>query len=393
MTVADVALSPDQQQAHDHVVEWQRARTSLLKTLGGWAGTGKTTTLGAIVNTLRARQDRLRVAFCCFTGKASLVMRNKLEASRALREGEGQDYCGTIHSLIYEPVVRDGYVVGWRRVATLPFDLIVLDEASMVDALLFKDLQSYGLPILAVGDHGQLPPVSGELNLMSNPEIRLEKIHRQAEDNPIVHVSRVVREEGYLPPGRYGEWVNKVTDPEVLERVRDLKDVLVICGTNKTRARLNSFLRARADFDGPLPMKGEKVICLRNNRAAGIYNGMTGTLLEPPRPNDLWLRLSVKMDGGPVFKGDAFAAQFGAPKTLDEFDRGPNKTKLKGPQLGDLFDWGYAMTCHKAQGSEAKRVVVFEECEWMRDEDLQRRWAYTAYTRARERLLIIGRER
>jgi exodeoxyribonuclease-5 len=374
-----LTLSADQQAAHDQVVAWAAAPDPQTLTLGGYAGTGKTSTIAQIVASLRG-QRRLRIAFCCFTGKAALVLCKKLEGAGVLQN----DYCGTIHSLIYQPRRENGKVI-WVRVDRLEADLIVLDEASMVDDQLYKDLCSYDLPILAVGDHGQLPPVSGALNLMASPAIRLERIHRQAEGNPIVQMSLRAREGKGILSGDYGA-VRKVPRrqlPELLERYGADFDAagMVLCGTNATRASLNRLLRRRRGFESDFPMEGERVICLRNKRDAGLFNGLTGSLTRVVIPEDgeVVIPVEVALDGGESWYGDVRVDQFGAPRTIQAFVPGV-----------ELFDWGYALTVHKAQGSEAPNVVVFEECAWMETEDLRRRWRYTAYTRAAEKLLIIG---
>ena len=390
MTTAtkSIEMSADQRQAHDAVVEWVKAGKTKLLTLGGYAGVGKTTIIGEIMRTLRAQKpkDKRRpfaVGFCAFTGKASLVLRTKLEAAGVL----GQDFFGTIHSMIYEPVTQGGLVIGWRKrdKADVALDLIILDEASMIDEVLFKDLQSYVIPILAVGDHGQLPPVKGTLNLMENPQIKLEKIHRQAEGNPIIKLATLVRETGKIPVGKYGEFVNKVRDRAIIERILNPSEMLILCGTNRTRVSVNALIRQRLGFTSPEPEDGEKVICLRNNRDANIYNGMQGVIRSIQPDGDHWYKAEIDMDGtGVRFKDRICKHQFGEPKTIQEV---PN---LHPKAIGDRFDFGYCITVHKAQGSEHGRVVVIDECDWMESDDMKRRWRYTAITRSSERLLVIG---
>ena len=381
-----VTLSQDQQLAHDEMLSWWDDRKPL-KTLGGLAGTGKTTIIGRLVRSLRklkkAKRPR-KIAFCAFTGKAANVLRTKLEAARVLRDD--WDYCGTIHGLIYAPKVEDGVVVGWKlkSKAEMDYGLIVVDEASMLDEKLFEDLKQYRIPILAVGDHGQLPPIEGRLNLMAAPEIKLEKIHRQAEGNPIIRLSMMAREGQAIAPGSHGDFVTKVTDWKIVERVKDPANLMAICGTNRTRQQLNGTIRRRLGFEGT-PKVGEKVICLKNNREAGIFNGMTGTLKAIEPDHDHWYKARIAMDGGETFEDRISKHQFGAMKTLDLWEN------MDPKKIGDRFDFGYALTAHKAQGSEADRVMVFEECSWMESEDLRRRWLYTAITRARTRLLLVGR--
>lgn len=374
-----LTLSTDQETAHDAIINWWRGggKPQTL-TLGGLAGTGKTTTIAQVVNTLR--ESDIRIAFCAFTGKAALILRKKLEAAKVLHD----DYAGTIHGLIYEPTRDENGKLTWERRDRLDVDLIVVDEASMIDGELYKDLCAYRIPILAVGDHGQLPPVLGVLNLMENPEIKLERIHRQAADNPIIQMSMRAREGKGILCGDYGA-VRKVARRQVAEVVdrygADFDAAgMVLCGTNSTRSALNHILRARRGFEGPYPQKGERTICLRNKRDVGLFNGLTGTITDVDiTEGEVEGEIEVALDGGGTWRGDVRLDQFGAANTIQTWS--PNV---------QLFDWGYALTVHKAQGSEAPSVVVFEECAWMKGEDMRRRWRYTAYTRAAEKLLIVG---
>lgn len=382
--VTEPALSPDQQVAHDSIIAWFKDRKRPLLTLGGFAGSGKTTILARIARTPRKERRGLTIAFVAFTGKAASVLKTKLTAAGALQD----DYCGTIHGYIYAPMADGKGGVRFEKLVNITADLIILDEASMVDEVLFKDLQSYGKPILAVGDHGQLPPINGAFNLMERPELRLEKIHRQAADNPIIKASMLIRETGQLP---YGDLdgsgrVVKTRDKEALLRLAGLRDAMVICGTNRTRTALNAKIRAFLGYQGP-PAAGERVICLRNNRLAGIYNGMGGVLTKIEPSGEHWWRAIVAMEGRKdPFIGKLNRRQFGSLTTLT----GTEIPGLDPRNYGERFDFGYAITCHKSQGSQAAQVVVFDECYWLQTEDLRRRWAYTAVTRASERLLVVA---
>lgn len=381
------ALSPDQQRAHDAVLAWWKAGKPQILTLGGYAGTGKSTTVARIAATIRLEKKPPRIAFCCFTGKAALVLRHKLWKAQTLADS----YCGTIHALIYAAITDGkGRVTGWRRKGRdeVEADLFILDEASMVDEKLLEDLKSYGLPILAVGDHGQLPPVTGTLNLMENPEIRLETIHRQAAENPIIRVSMMAREGRRVPQGHAEGGGGSVTKmgwgKEPLEALDSALEALLICGTNKTRLGLNQKLRGRLGYKGA-PASGEKLICLRNNRQKGIYNGMMGILESIAESGADHYQAKVRMEAGFTLDDRLSRHQFGQAKTISEWPG------LMPFDIGERFDWGYAVTAHKAQGSEADTVVVYEECDWMENEEMRRRWRYTAFTRARKRLIIVGR--
>ena len=380
-------LSPDQQHAHDTIVAWYEDRKELLITLGGYAGTGKTTLTAAIAATLRKKHKNLIVAFVCFTGKAASVLKRKLDRAGALKS---EEHCGTIHKLIYTPRTDiNGRIIGWYKAPKIDADLVVLDEASMVDEQLFKDLASYGKPILAVGDHGQLPPIKEGFNLMADPQLRLEHIHRQAADNPIIKASMLVRLKGTIP---YCNWDGKVIKvppgTDIVRFLDSVRETLFITSTNKTRIALNQRIRETIGAKSLKPGAGDKVICLKNNRDLGIFNGMTGVIQEIRDAGEYHYFATLKMDGidEPIAQ-KINKLQFGNPKTL----QGNEIAALDRRQYGLLFDWGYAMTAHKAQGSEAAQVVVYDDCDWMKDEDMRRRWRYTAYTRAAEKLIIVGR--
>lgn len=379
-------LSPDQAAALEAVLAWWRERRSQVLTVGGYAGTGKTTLLGAVAGALRAEPAPPRIAFCCFTGKASIVLRDKLWRAKALHE----EYCGTIHGLIYQARTDErGRILGWRlrEPHEVEADLFVLDEASMVDAGMLDDLKSYGRPILAVGDHGQLPPVSGTVNLMERPDVRLERVHRQAEGNPIIRVSMMAREGRRVPfdsaTGGDGSVTKAPRGTDVLGKLDSLRATMLICGTNAVRMRVNAAARKLLGYAGE-PRAGDKVICLRNNRRLGIFNGMLGNLLEIAPSGEDHYRARILMDGGLDIEEVVFRHQFGQPKTINDW---PGILPFA---MGERFDFGYALTCHKAQGSEASTVVVYEDCDWLRDEEQRRRWLYTAYTRAARRLVIVG---
>lgn len=372
-------LTLDQRSAVEASVEFFKSKKALL-TLGGYAGTGKTTCIAEAVKVFGSK--RPAIAFCTFTGRASSVLRAKLETAEVLEIG---DYCGTIHGLIYKPVIKNGRIVKWKKADDVEQDLIVVDEASMVNEIIYRDLASYGVPILAVGDHGQLPPIEGKFNLMENPEIRLETIHRQASGNPIIKLSMMARTGEPIPLGRHGDFVVKIPASGAIDRVTDVSGVLFLCGYNSTRVRLNATIRRRCGVSGPDPLKGEKIICLKNNHDAGIYNGVTGRLDRIEKDGEHWWKIGATMDDGAEFEGRAFRRQFGEQKTIREWEG------LDRKEIGDLFDWGYAMTVHKSQGSEADRVMLFEERLPNSTDEEWRRWLYTGITRARERLLIVGR--
>lgn len=386
-------LSHDQQKAIDNLLAWwQGPKKTQFVTLGGYAGTGKSTLMAVLRNELYNKNKKIKVAFCSFTGKATRVLKNKLKEQKV---GYDDDSVSTIHSLIYSPIIdKKENIIGWKRRETdeMEADLIIVDEASMVDAKIWEDLLAYSRPIIAVGDHGQLPPIQGDFNLMKKPDLLLSEIHRQAKNNPIISLSIEARENGVIKPGIYSRKVKKMSrsDPwsgqEIEEMLKSFdQETLVLCGYNRTRVQLNTFIRNALEFESPLPQPNDRVICLRNNHQMGIYNGMLGNIFQIKKKDSEWFKASILMDGEEQpYEGLIWQGQF---NNQEAGNFGQKRSATLG---GDLFDFGYALTVHKAQGSQAKRVILFEERFAKMDDDMWRRWLYTAVTRAEEELYIIG---
>lgn len=383
-------ISADKKEALQKLLSWYRTgpKTQYI-TLGGYAGTGKTTLIGIFRSLIHAENPKIKVGFITYTGKATRVLKNKLKETNSLQKG---DSVSTIHSLIYSPIVNSKKeIIGWERREEIDKDFLIIDEASMVDEEIWRDLLAYKKPIFAVGDHGQLPPIGEKFNLMAQPRITLTQIHRQVKDNPIIKVSQLARESGKIPFKQYGPKVAKMdkTTWKTQETVNNLlesydENTIILCGYNKTRVAINSQIRQFLGFQMPYPETGDRVICLRNNQKSGIFNGMLGQVVQIEPQDENWFFAEIDMEDGFTFEGPILKEQFNNPQPI-------NFTKNRRRSLqGDLFDFGYAMTVHKAQGSQAKRVILFEERFPKMDEEQWRRWLYTGVTRAEEELFIIG---
>jgi exodeoxyribonuclease-5 len=363
--------SPQQDAALKAAGRWLSGRRgSQVFRLFGFAGTGKTT----LARHLAEHVDG-EVVFGAFTGKAAHVLRQK-----------GCEGAQTIHSLIYRPATTEdedepdeGPQFTIRRDAPAgDAALIIIDECSMVDEDLGRDLLSFGAPVLVLGDPAQLPPVKGGGYFTdAEPDVMLTEVHRQAADNPIIQLSMQIR-EGEIPElGQHGaaEIVSRRDlDPE---RVMTADQVLV--GTNRTRQRYNERLRERLGFDGDEPWVGERLVCLRNNKQKGLLNGGMWTVKSRHGKKRGMLRLDLlPEDGGRV-------ARVGV---LPEFFRG-QAADIPWPKRrsSDEFDFGYALTVHKAQGSQWDDVVLFDESYAFREDRLK--WLYTGVTRAAERLTVV----
>src|SRR4029077_5347850 len=191
-------FTPHQDAALKAVADWlkekpgKRGARKVFR-LFGYAGTGKTTLARHIADTVDGK-----VHFAAFTGKAALVMRSK-----------GCAGATTIHSLIYRARESGEEVpdfVLWDDAPASKAQLIVIYEISMVDAELGRDLMSFGVPVLVLGDPAQLPPIQGGgFFTEAEPDAMLTEVHRQACDNPIIRLSMDIRAGLDLEPGRYGE--------------------------------------------------------------------------------------------------------------------------------------------------------------------------------------------
>jgi exodeoxyribonuclease-5 len=492
-------LSSDQREVYEAIVGWAQegADNTPVLSVGGYAGTGKTTVVSLVAENLPPP-----IAFCAYTGKASSVLKRKLAAAgmftvgvqKADRDGrrslETRPYCGTIHSLIYRPcecrepkavdiakpcptcknevtqvpagfgaavepefTCPNGHTVTakvyeglkaktiliraekdesgncrichgkeWlrREILDRDYSLIIVDEASMVDDTMLRDLKSFMVPILAVGDHGQLPPVGGVGSLMRDPMLRLERIHRQAEGNPIIALSKMVREQGIIPDSLPGDAVRfgrlRFVEQALEERYADasparLLEMGLICYTNRRRVGLNTMvrrIRGYARQGNELPRQGEHVVCLRNMKPKGqepVYNGMRGVLLTDADPkqnvnyegkklgeSETHLIGSIEFpdDGIGGREYEMLRRQFLREKTFAQAEELQRETGISSfAMAGALFDFGWAMTCHKMQGSQCDDLVVLVERPGPVSDEDWRKWLYTAVTRAANKLTVL----
>ena len=251
----------------------------------------------------------------------------------------------------------------------------------MVDEALGRDLLSFGTPILVLGDPGQLPPVSGGGYFTEHePDFMLESIHRQARGNPIIELAQNVREGRDIDFGSYGS-SKKISRADV-----DQEEVLaadqVLVGTNKTRRLFNQRLRDLKGFQGALPASGDKLVALRNDPAKGLLNGSLWQVTTAPQSSKPFMNLLIRSEDDGM---DQVSAKIKILKAAFENPHAEVPWQIK--RRHDDFDYGYALTVHKAQGSQWDSVYLFDE-SWAFREHAQR-WLYTAITRAAENITIV----
>ncbi len=425
-----ITVSEAQAKAISIIRDWylnRRHQQQILRVFG-YAGTGKTT-----ITTLAMQALGLEamtpgglggVLFAAFTGKAVLVMTRKGTPAQ------------TIHSLIYrlseaspEEIARVSEELaalerdlprmgpGERgfaeaQIAQLRLrldhihepqfvlnpqsdlrdaDLLVLDEVSMVGKKMADDLLAFGKPILVLGDPGQLPPVKDEgFFVKGEPDVMLTEIHRQAADSPILRLATMAREGQPIPFGAFDDNVWKMSRHDVTP-AQLLHGGQVICGTNAMRRRLNMAMKQAAGFAADYPTgAGEKIICLRNRHDLGLINGMFLTLsaVQPHPHNPRAFRAEIETEDGVAIGG---AQDFWRGEYDDHLLFDPNRNRHEWSVRRGLIEtsWGYAITCHKAQGSQYPTVIVVDD-GFGHSTEARKQWLYTAITRAEHGLLLLA---
>ena len=435
-------LSALQERAVKAACGWYTDHEHPLFYLAGYAGSGKSTIMPVIIDALGINPDE--VEFCAPTGKAAKVMTTKLKAFGIDRRAR------TIHSLIYRPkplradmlersledlraqrsrVIED--LEGdpnWERhpkvveidksMALIDADLeklfdqgedpkfqlnpdsdirksriCVVDEASMVGEMLAGDLLGFDVPVLAMGDPGQLPPVKDNEGLTAEtPDFFLDEIHRQAKDNPIIHLATMAREGRSLKVGKYGDGV------EVVDRMNDKAtynpelDAQIIVGTNSRRWMVTKKLRKALGFNSTGPCAGEPLIVCKNSRSVpDMVNGAFVNCVHDVgdlRDGTVAIKVLVEDEFGvqrPVMALQGLFEEHRLGKKGAA--TAPAKLVYRARIENEHLDWGWAITCHKSQGSEWDNVVLHDESGTFRED--ADKWLYTGITRAAKGLTVV----
>ena len=415
----DITLTNDQENAKNLIAEWFFNTDNQIFVLSGYAGTGKTFLIDYIVREVLHLKIGKEAVFVSPTGKA---------AANLVKKGT---IAGTVHSLIYVhdgeefDVDENGEIIERRELNFIKrqkidenIRLIIIDETSMINEEILNDLLSFQVKCLFCGDSAQLPPVNGKCTLLERPDYTMTEIVRQAKDNPIVQVATMAREGKRIPYGNYGNTVCVIGKNELSKAERKrlfLKADQIICGRNKTRMDLNTEIRRYKGItaEETLPTEGEKLICTLNNwekpldseERFHLVNGIIGIAsCIQPYFDDLAVMefqadfmeesIKVSFDTG-IFEKGKYSHFYGDRSvTLSDGTVAHegnfaimHKLRVVSEEQISRFEFAYAVTCHKAQGSEFDFVIVFDE-SWAFGEE-RNRWLYTAITRAKQKLLII----
>lgn len=388
-----IELNTEQIHAIYDMENWWNSRDRQVFEISGAAGTGKTTLVRYLIERLGLKYDE--VLFVAFMGKAaSQLARNGLPAK-------------TIHSAIYDLVKvperdENGKIILKEngRVKTIKkfvlkdriskhLKLIVLDEGSMVNEEIGKDLLSFNLPIIVLGDLNQLPPVFGNSFFLRKPDVILRKIMRQAEGDPIIWLSQEILAGRRLQPGVYAK--SAVIRKDEINNENFIDSSIVITGTNRLRYMINN--KFREEFKRiknlELPQYGEKLICRKNNWHKmiddGIFltNGTTGFVdyVDKASYNGKTLTIDFRPDFTKTpFRNITFDYKhlYSEPGVEDE----------PFSYFNDKMEFAYAITVHSSQGSQWEKVLFLDESYIMRDEFSRRAFEYTGITRARSSIII-----
>lgn len=326
-----------------------KEKTSILQ---GYAGTGKSTTLRFLLESLGYHESRIH--FCAYTGTAAKILMDAgLNAS-------------TIHALIYKPIIIAGECVGFTRKDPEELQhlhLIVIDEYSMLPQDILEDLLQYNIPLLLVGDPGQLPPIGEPNEFMGKYDAILTTVQRQALDSPILWAATQIREGKIVKEGTYGD-ILFVGRKHQLDEQWLRKDVQFLVGLNDSRQKLNTQISGTVN-----PENGDKIIFLRNDWNKGIVNG-TITEIINLRRNFEYYKVTFNLADLKIENYKAYYQEM--PK---------QRRRTYGPPIKNFFDKAYAITVHKSQGQSLDcPIVIMDESYYFREHAVN--WIYTAMTRS-----------
>ena len=353
--------------------------------INGPAGSGKSSLVRFIIDALNISEDK--VVYIAYTGKASLVLRNK-----------GCTNAITAHKLLYHAKEKPDGTYEFKPKKHLDYDykIIVLDECSMLPDEMWQLLLSHRVHVLALGDSEQLPPVDGDSKILDKPHVTLDEVVRQALDSPIIRLSVDIREGKWLEYGGPKE-CRVIPNEKVSDKLLIGADQ-ILCGKNITRHCLNERLR-KIKFGenySSKPIDGDKVIALKNDWSTlgsneePIVNGMIGAinnirLKENGRLYKPEMTADFTSDNGGLYKDLSMDHKiFTDKETTVNKD---NWMMFPKNERAHEFDYAYAVTVHKYQGSEAEKVVVYDE--WLGDAEFHRKWLYTAVTRSSRMLVVV----
>ena len=368
----------------------------------GGGGTGKTKVIGGIVNV--CQQAGRLVAVAAFAGKAADRVRETLAKAHV-----SATYAGTIHRML-------NYTGFEYRTGTLPYDVVILEEASMIPTMLCWEVVKRlkpGARLVLVGDPGQLPPVGygqpfADLLTLGIPRVHLERNYRSQHVQGIINGANAIRSGQSIPTfGDDSLTVQVASDlseaaNQAIESTRGtpLDEWQLITWKNDDAMTFNLAIQEALNPEGfPLfsfrvfgqhvdrveVREGDKVMVKANDPDLDIFNGQIGVALgtkvvqlditrEPETLEDWAL---VEEDGLIHNRKQQLCVQV---RLGSEIVNIPEK------EAHELLTLGYAITVHKAQGSDWETVIIYQPGGIAFD---AQRWWYTSVTRAKSRCIVL----
>ena len=423
-----ILFTDDQEKALKAIKSFLKNKRKHEFTLSGYAGVGKTTLISHIIEI--ARGSSMPAILCAPTNKAADVLKQKTKLSS----------CSTVHKTIYNVDKRGRMHL--KNTSKHIGGLIICDEASMLDDGLIKDLREFAAKfrhkILYVGDNFQLPPVNKSkftvFDLPEKDKITMTHICRQEEDSSIILYATALREVGrdaFIPSSSLGDIiVDKEANiwKEYIKSLQNNEDSTLIVWRNVERIKYNLKARAMLKHSGNISA-GEPLMVISNSThynngevfhlnekfthlsntkitySDGYAYGRYGSCISINEAN---AELILTETGVPIL----FFPRFEKPSLYHTQVRASEIDKILPENIKSYFieenkkgrlslnrnvviaTYGYAITAHKAQGSQWDNVFIEEACRFASNSitpekrEEEARWLYTAITRASKKLYL-----
>lgn len=461
-------LSKQQQDALERILNWLRNGNDPVFNLFGYAGTGKTMLAVALRERLLVNGHKIHPM--AYTGKAVRVLFSRglhnaktihssiyhivdqpllcaeveeLEEAMQQRQNDLRERKGSLteaHRLEIHRSIADmqkrldeladilSKGLSWTLNETAfterfdrdlmtyvkkdPPNVLVVDEGSMVNEEIGKDIESFGIKLLAITDTMQLPPINGKpYYSLQTPDAVLTEVHRQKAGSPILALATHVRQS--LTGAGVVAHMRKFNSPLVQRKAPDgwWDGWQILAGKNKTVELLNNKVRTIKGISDPYPIPGDELVCLRNEASIGLLNGSRWVVLErkpyvdpkDPKAPDNDRFLTVTLQAHPDEAVD-FVHTLKIWKTIFDGNFSIWSNSGRGRYFKFSFErfkasefyYSYAMTVHRAQGSQWSRVCLVNEADVFQkwhgtpeEKFTPVRWLYTGITRAMDELVVV----